>query len=98
MNFPDVVGIIGVICYQVAYAGLQLGHFRQNDLRYIGLNILGPACLLFSLVFNFNLAAVVTQVLWLVVTALGLAKVIRARGKPMPCAAQDSPKNQGQTP
>ncbi len=84
MNIPDVVGIIGVICYQVAYAGLQLGRFQQDDLRYIGLNILGPACLLFSLFFSFNLAAVITQVLWLGVTALGLARIIRARRQPLP--------------
>lgn len=80
MNIPDVVGIIGVICYQVAYGGLQLGRFRQDDFSYIGLNILGPIFLLISLVFSFNLAAVITQVLWLCLTAIGLAKLIRSRG------------------
>jgi hypothetical protein len=38
MNFSDVIGIIGVISCLVAYAGLQLGRFHQDDLRYLGLN------------------------------------------------------------
>ncbi len=93
MSLHDLVGIIGVICYLAAYAGLQLGHLRQNDLRYTGLNILGPVCLLYSLVVDFNLAAAVTQVLWLLLTLLGLAKAIRARSKPMPQAARGCVKN-----
>jgi len=80
MSIADVVGIIGVICFQVAYAGLQLGRFQQDDLRYIGLNIIGPVCMLFSLATDFNLAAAITQVLWLCLTALGLLRVIRRRG------------------
>lgn len=81
MDIPDVVGIIGVIFYQVAYGGLQLGRFQQDDLRYIGLNILGPACLLYSLAFHFNLAAIITQVVWICLTVLGLVRSIRARGQ-----------------
>ncbi|NMF96908.1 hypothetical protein GPA27_05850 [Aromatoleum toluolicum] len=84
MNIPDVVGITGVICYQIAYAGLQLGRFQQDDLRYIGLNLLGPACLLYSLVFDFNLAALITQVLWLGITVLGLVQTMRARRRRIP--------------
>lgn len=79
MDIPDVIGLIGVACYQVAYAGLQLGHFRNTDYRYIGLNVLAPLCLLFSLAFNFNLAAVIAQALWLGVTVLGLARIIHGR-------------------
>ncbi|WP_186300199.1 CBU_0592 family membrane protein [Denitromonas ohlonensis] len=79
MNLPDVVGLIGVICYQIAYAGLQLGRLQQTDVRYIGLNILGPGCLLFSLFFYFNLASFITQVLWISLTAIGLVKILRSR-------------------
>ncbi|MFV0663073.1 CBU_0592 family membrane protein [Denitromonas sp.] len=79
MDLPDVVGLIGVICYQIAYAGLQLGRFQQTDVRYIGLNILGPGCLLFSLFFYFNLASFITQVLWISLTTIGLVKIVRSR-------------------
>lgn len=79
MNIPDMVGLVGVICYQLAYAGLQLGRFEQSDLRYIGLNILGPGCMLFSLIFHFNLASFITQVLWIVLTTMGLARILNMR-------------------
>lgn len=81
MTASDLVGLIGVIAALVAYAGLQVGRFRHDDLRYLGLNILSPACLLFSLQYDFNLAAVVTQVLWLGLSVIGLARALHARGR-----------------
>jgi len=65
----------------------------NTRLRYIGLNILGPVCLRVSLAFNFNLAVVMTQMLWLLLTALGLAKISRARARRTPCTAQGYPEN-----
>ena len=88
MTLPDLVGIAGVTCYQIAYAGLQLGRLQRTDGRYIALNILGPVCLLFSLVFHFNLAAFVAQVLWLALTTLGLVRIAIAKRTPVPHPAQ----------
>ncbi|NIF78060.1 cyclic nucleotide-binding protein [Paraburkholderia sp. Cy-641] len=75
MNTSDLIGIFGVICYQIAYAGLQLDFLQREDRRYVVLNLLGPCCLLYSLIFHFNLAAAVSQVLWLVWSLLGIAKL-----------------------
>lgn len=93
MSFPDMVGIFGVICAHGAYAGLLLGRLQRNDLRYIGLNILGPSCILFSLVFQFNLAAVIAQFLWICMTAIGWVKAGRIRSNQMPRAAQNCMRN-----
>lgn len=79
MNTPDLVGIIGVIGCLVAYAGLQLGRLRHDDLCYLGLNILSPACLLYSLLHDFNLAAVITQIVWMSLSLIGLVKAMSAR-------------------
>ncbi|NMG44139.1 cyclic nucleotide-binding protein [Aromatoleum toluvorans] len=81
MTPSDFVGLIGVIACLVAYAGLQVGRLRHDDLRYLGLNILSPACLLFSLMYDFNLAAVITQVLWLGLSFIGLVRALYARGR-----------------
>ena len=70
-----MVGIVGVVFYQVAYGGLQLGKFHHKDPVYIALNIIAPSCLLFSLIFAFNLAAFITQVLWLSLTIVGFVKL-----------------------
>ncbi|AXF23147.1 hypothetical protein CUJ89_22060 [Burkholderia pyrrocinia] len=87
MNAADAIGIVGVICYQVAYAGLQLGRMLRDDRLYFYLNLFGPCCLLYSLLFHFNLAAAVSQVLWLVWSLLGVAKGARARRRKAIAAA-----------
>jgi hypothetical protein len=79
MTIADLIGIFGVICYQIAYAGMQLGFLHREDRRYLVLNLLGPCCLLYSLLFHFNLAAAVSQVLWLVWSGLGIRKICAAQ-------------------
>jgi hypothetical protein len=82
MNTADLIGIFGVICYQIAYAGMQLGFMQREDRSYLVLNLLGPCCLLYSLIFHFNFAAAVSQVLWLVWSCLGMAKMGLQRRQP----------------
>lgn len=74
MNFSDVVGMLGVASYQIAHAGLQLGRLTHSDRRYQVLNVLGPCLLIYSLTHDFNFAALVTQVLWLALTLVGVAR------------------------
>ena len=79
MTIPDVIGLIGVALYVAAYAGLQLGMLGLADLRYTALNAVGGLAVLYSLVWAFNLAAFVTQVLWLVFTFVGLWRTRRSK-------------------
>ena len=74
MTLPDAVGLFGVALYVIAYACLQLGKLGLGDMRYAALNGMGGVALLFSLLWNFNLAAFVTQVLWLAFTVIGFAR------------------------
>jgi hypothetical protein len=71
MNVPDFVGLIGVAAYLSAYGLLQLGILKVEDGRYALLNALGAILILYSLLFDFNLASVVTQTAWLILTAVG---------------------------
>ena len=71
MNVPDVIGLVGVAAYLSAYGLLQLGILKAEDLRYALLNALGALLILYSLIFDFNLASFVTQAAWLVLTPLG---------------------------
>jgi len=79
MTLADLIGLAGVACYQVAYAGLQLGRLSQMDWRYLLLNLFGPGCLIYSLSHDFNFAALLTQVLWVVFTLIGGVRMIRRR-------------------
>ncbi|ANY80265.1 cyclic nucleotide-binding protein [Microvirga ossetica] len=71
MSVPDLVGLIGVAAYLSAYGLLQLGALKVEDSRYALLNALGAILILYSLLFDFNLASFVTQSAWLVLTAIG---------------------------
>jgi hypothetical protein len=82
MSAADVIGIVGVICYQIAYAGLQLGRLQRDGKLYFYLNLFGPCCLLYSLVFHFNLAAAISQLLWLMWSVVGMVITARARRRP----------------
>lgn len=84
MTTPDLVGILGVAAILVSYAGLQMGWLRADDFAYSGLNILGPACLLYSLMYDFNLAAVITQITWMGLSGIGLMKAMSARRRKTP--------------
>jgi hypothetical protein len=78
MSVPDIVGLAGVVAYLSAYGLLQLGILKVEDLRYALLNALGALLILYSLIYDFNLASFVTQAAWLVLTPLGY---IRSRMK-----------------
>ncbi len=71
MTVPDAVGLVGVVLYVGAYAGLQTGRLGLADVNYTILNAVGGLAVIFSLVWSFNLAAFVTQVLWLIFTLVG---------------------------
>jgi hypothetical protein len=71
MNLPDLIGLVGVAAYLSAYGLLQFGILKVEDTRYALLNALGALLILYSLLFDFNLAAFVTQTAWLILTALG---------------------------
>lgn len=79
MATADAVGIIGVICYQIAYAGLQLNRLQRDSKLYLALNLIGPCCLQYSLVFHFNLAAAISQWLWLMWSVVGVVVTVRTR-------------------
>lgn len=74
MTFPDVIGLFGVALYVGAYASLQLGILGLADVRYTALNAVGGIAVIYSLIWSFNLAAFVTQVLWLVFTVVGFVR------------------------
>jgi hypothetical protein len=71
MSVPDIVGLVGVAAYLSAYGLLQIGILKVEDLRYALLNGIGALLVLYSLIFDFNLASFVTQSVWLVLTPLG---------------------------
>ena len=73
------VGLLGVFLILLAYFFLQIGRVNPKDFLYSLINLLGSICLLFSLLYNWNLPSVVIEVIWFCISVYGLWKSKKRR-------------------
>lgn len=85
MHVYDIVGTIGVALIIVTYAGVQLRKMEVASLAYSALNLLGALMILVSLAYNFNLASVVIEIFWIIISLWGIVIWIKTR--------KDTPEN-----
>lgn len=71
---PDIIGCVGTLIILVAYALLQARRLKADGVLYSFLNVAGAAMILVSLYYVWNVAAVVMEVTWLIISAYGLGK------------------------
>ena len=77
LSVYDLVGTIGVAIIIVTYVLLQLEKLKSTDLYYSALNAIGASMIIFSLYFDFNLAAFVIEFFWLLISLFGITKYLR---------------------
>ena len=70
-----------VVC---SYLMLQLDRIASESISYSLLNAVGAGLILYSLVFDFNLAAVIIEVFWVMISMIGVWKYLRGRHTTMP--------------
>jgi hypothetical protein len=75
----DIIGLVGVGLIVVAYVLLQSGRASAENPWFSVVNAAGSAMVLVSLYFEFNAAAAVIEVFWLVVSLYGLWRSTRQR-------------------
>ena len=75
----ELVGMIGVVFVLLAYFGLQSGKLRGDGILFQVANILGAGGIAVSLVFDFNLSAMVIELSWIAISIYGLVRGVRAR-------------------
>lgn len=73
-NIPNLVGLFGVIVILVWYLMLQTGKCKSEDLSFSVANTLGSICLLYSLIYEWNLPTVVIEIVWLMISIFGIGK------------------------
>lgn len=71
MELATAVGLVGAVAYLAGYALIQMRVLSIDDGRYAALNVLGGVALIYSLLWNFNLGSLLTQVAWLIFTVVG---------------------------
>lgn len=72
MSWHQAVGMAGVLCLLVTYFLLQARRLQPDRPAYSLLNFLGAGCVLISLLFQWNLAAALIEIFWMLVSLFGL--------------------------
>jgi hypothetical protein len=75
----NVVGNIGVLLIVGTYFLVQIGRMPATQPPYIVANGIGAALILYSLYFDFNLSAFLIEVIWLLISIIGLTRVCLER-------------------
>jgi hypothetical protein len=81
MNYGalDFVGNIGVVVLMVTYLMLQLNKLSSEALAYSVLNAVGASLIVVSLLFNFNLSALLMEVFWVLISFVGIYRYFRLK-------------------
>ena len=81
MNYGplDFVGNVGVVIIVVTYLMLQLNKLRSDGLAYSLLNAIGASLIAFTLVYDFNLSALLMEVFWALISLLGIYRYFRLK-------------------
>lgn len=70
----DIIGILGVGLVIMAFFLIQLEKITPNSSTYLYSNFFGAIMLLFSLYYHWNLASVIIEILWLMISIYGIVK------------------------
>ncbi len=78
LQLVQIACAVGIVA---SFAALQSGRVAPHDVRYLVTNLVSSAGLAVTAVLEFQLGFVITNVLWVVVSAAGLVASRRRRGR-----------------
>lgn len=74
--FPDIIGCLGTLIILIAYILLQSRKLDAHHVLFSFLNLVGALMILISLLYSWNLAAVVMEVAWASISAFGILQIL----------------------
>ena len=75
----DLLGNIGVVILMITYLMLQLNKLSSDSLAYSVLNAAGAGLIVISLLFDFNLSALLMEVFWVLISLVGIYRYFRLK-------------------
>ncbi len=78
-SISNAVGITGVTFILIAYFLINTNRLTAKSLSYLILNFIGAWLILFSLCFHWNLASVMIECAWILISIMGIYRIIRQR-------------------
>ena len=81
MNYGplDFIGNVGVVVLMVTYLMLQLNKLSSDALAYSVLNAAGASLIVVSLLYDFNLSALLMEVFWVLISFVGIYRYFRLK-------------------
>lgn len=70
----DIIGILGVAIVVVAYFLLQSEKIDPKGFLYSFFNAVGSLLILYSLLYNWNLASFIIEFIWILISLYGLRR------------------------
>ena len=81
MNYGplDFLGNVGVVVLVFTYLMLQLNKLSSEGLAYSLLNAMGASLIVVSLLYDFNLSALLMEVFWVLISLIGIYRYFRLK-------------------
>jgi multidrug transporter EmrE-like cation transporter len=75
----DLIGNVGVVILIITFLMLQLNKLPSDGLAYSLLNAIGASLIVVSLLFDFNLSALLMEVFWVLISFVGIYRYFRLK-------------------
>jgi len=75
----DLIGNVGVVILIITFLMLQLNKLPSDGLAYSLLNAIGASLIVVSLLFDFNLSALLMEVFWVLISCVGIYRYFRLK-------------------
>lgn len=75
--YSNPIGIVGVVMVLAAYLLLQTYRISAHGVAYTLTNLIGSVLILVSLYYHLNIASLVIEIAWLLISLYGLINALR---------------------
>jgi hypothetical protein len=72
VSLYDIAGLLGALGILLAYAGVQMKKLDPHRPPALLLNLTGASLVLISLIEDFNMAALLLEIAWIIIAVHGL--------------------------
>lgn len=79
LTLADAIGSFGALLVVAAYFATQIRMMNSDDLAFPVVNLVGSVLIVYSLLQNFNLASMLIEGFWVVISGIGIIQHIRQR-------------------
>lgn len=81
LTIVDAVGSFGALIVVAAYFATQMRLMNSDDLAFPLINLLGSVLIVYSLLQNFNLASMLIEGFWIIISIIGIFQHFRLRSR-----------------